>query len=456
MDILGTVRSWSGRAGGAMSDAFQHMPKLPTWWKGKDKTAERRAVAARTPRWLVAAPFVLGAGAMLGEALFMSLFVIRSTGNFEWSLEWVAGNVAGLVPRYEWSLQLQLSPLLFGFLFFASLVIIGWSMLWIPMYLALAGHGRTVRLVLLATGLFCNGLVLAGGFHGQNTNRLEDIRTEEVAVRELDAAVSAAQTRVDTIDHDLGELRGPNDLARPSIQMQACRLGADGWAGVVRQAQSDANINAGVIARASEVAARCDQLRGDRGDAIAALNQARQARQTAVSVREVAAQQSDEATGAASWIDEWRPFGISAGLSMIAIFAFWVGNKMSEARALYDPSIEEPKLAADPVDTPAPAPAPDEPALGWLELPPLPDLRAVAEEDFDRLGPVDEQGRRLRRVGAHYRPESPAPRSGRDRRRPAAPAAAGVDDGAQQTDTTSGADAVNFDDLLERGMSGGG
>lgn len=434
-------------AGAPARDVFKVL-KLPDWWRKKDKAAERRAIGARVPLWLVRAPFVLGVLAAIGEALFMLLFVVRAVGDIEWSFEWVDGNLAGIIPAFDWSLHVQLHPLLFAFLFFASCVIVAWSIVWIPMFLALAGHGWRVRAVTAGTGLFCNALVLMGGFHGQNTNRLEDMRVEVVATRELDAAVTAAESALATVNADLEELRGPDDLARPSIQMQACRAGASAWVGVVRDAEAEANPSAGVIRRASEVAGRCDGLRAERAEAQAALDQARAARQAAVTVREVGAARADGAQAASDWIDEWRPFGISLGLSAIAIFAFWIGTMLAIARALY----------VEPVTTPAPAapdtaPVSDDDAGGTagpddgdgLVLPPLPDLRGVEDPDFDRLGPMDEQGRRLRRVAGHYRPEPPAKASKSDARRAPEPAP------VEPTSDAGGDDGnVGFDDLLDK------
>lgn len=428
--------------------------KLPEWWKKKDKAAERRAVGARIPAWLVAAPLVLGVMAAVGEALFMTLFVIRAVGDFEWSLEWVAGNIAGIIPAFEWSLHVQLHPLLFAFLMFASVVIVAWSILWIPMFLALAGHGRAVRGILIGTGLFCNAIVLLGGFHGQNTNRLEDLRTEVVAQRELDSAVTAAQSALNTVNADLRELLGPDDLARPSIQMQACRAGAEAWPAVVRAARAEGNPNAGVIERAQEVAGRCDALRGDRAAAQLTLDQAQAAANAAVTVRQVGAEQAgDGAQAASEWVDEWRPAMIAAGLSLIAIFSVWIHIKMAEARALY----VEPEKPAQAAPEPAPAPGADPGGsqgpgggdpLDGLVLPPLPDLRGVEDPDFDRLGPMDEHGRRLRRVAGHFRPEPAAKPSPNDARRAADPVEPKP---SQQADgqAAPGDGSVNFDDILD-------
>lgn len=429
--------------------------KLPTWWTKKEKAAERRAIGARVPLWLVRAPFVLGVAAAVGESLFMLLFVIRAVGDIEWSFEWVDGNISGIIPAFDWSLHVQLHPLLFAFLFFASLVIVGWSIVWIPMYLGLAGHGRQVRAITAGVGLFCNALVLMGGFHGQNTNRLEDVRTEVVATRELESAVTARESALTTINTDLRELLGPDDLARPSIQMQACRAGAERWPGVVRQAQADANANAGVIARAQEVAVRCDDLRTARGEAQQALDQARQALASAVTVREVGAETADGAQAASQWIDEWRPFGISLGLSMIAIFAFWIGTKLGEARALYvepEEPAKPPEPAPAPSDDPANPNAPDDP--NGLLLPPLPDLRGVDDPDFDRQGPMDDHGRRLRRVAGHFRPEPAAKVTSSDRRRAADPTPP-VDEPAPAPASAGAGDDgnVDFGDILD-GLKG--
>jgi hypothetical protein len=221
--------------------------------------------------------------------------------------------------------------------------------------------------------------------------------------------------------------------------------------GVVRQARTDANVNAGVIARAIEVATRCDTLRTERAGAQARLDQARASAATAVTVREVGAEQVDGAQAASSWIDEWRPFGISLGLSIIAIFAFWIGTKLGEARALY----VEPEKPATPA--PEPAPAATEPPAGTqapgdgdgldgLVLPPLPDLRGLEDPDFDRLGPMDENGRRLRRVAGHFRPE-PAPKVGKasDQRRAPEPPAP-----SEPASAAAGDDGnVDFGDLLD-------
>ncbi len=468
------VRAW---ARGAFDDARARvldlkLPDLPAWWRGKDRAGHRAAARARTGKWLGWFVIALGFSAGLGEAGFMFLFVLRAVGDVQWTwrFEQTASSGVTLPSVDEWAAALTVHPLLFLLLFWASLVIVGFSLVWIPLQLAVRGHGRLTRVSIVLVGLFCNALVLAGGFHGQNTNRLEDIRDEVVSERQVASGVAALEDDLAAAQARLDDLMGDPAIASPSYQMQACRLGGEGWAGYVRNAAARNDPALAMIERAQNSAAQCDALRQERDDRQSALNEARREASSVISVRNIAA--SDEAAPdrVSTFIEQWRPLGVSLGLSFIAIFCFFWAQKLAEARALVS---EDPALSTEApptegaVDDASGADViagvngsvDDEPPLAPFALD---DWRDAPDEAFEQLSrTVDEYGRRQKRVDGYWRldDDRPAPESKSDRRRSEARGAPGEQPEPtpepQSASNDPAPDAQDIDDLIDDLMNDG-
>jgi hypothetical protein len=265
-------------------------------------------------------------------------------------------------------------------------------------------------------------------------------------VQSHDAAIAAAQGHLNSVNADLRDAMGPDDLARPSTQMQACRNTEATWRVRVANTPADDPQRA-MIVRAVSDAIRCDGLRHDRELA----QQAVQAQQALVVGRAVAARDAGTAV-AVDWTRNIRGALLALTCDLLAISGalLTVGLQRLRQRQLAARALELGERPAPPEVDPETKAKPDDdlpPEPPLLSLPPLPDLRGVDTPDFDRLGPVDEGGRRLRKVAGHFRPESPAPKSPRDARRPADPEP--VAEPAKPSEASPD-EGVDYSDILDR------
>lgn len=418
MSAASWLRERTNQARVAVAD--MKLPDLPSWWRRKDKAAQRNAAHAAAAPALIWSLIAAGVSAAIIEVGFMWVRVVRSVGDIEWtwrySLSWGALTQPSV---NDGAFAIAMHPLQLILLGAASTVIITLSLIWIPAQLALRGQGRWVRLTLIGAGLFCNSIALAGSFDGMNTNRLVDIRDEVVATRTVQSSVAAREAERDAIQTRLDELMGAATIASPSYQMQACRAGEAGWRARMVQSQRDDPARAQLIARSLPDAVTCDGLRQQRMAAIAAVSAARTEAASTVSTREVAVERATGADAVSHAIDTWSPLAMALALSLVAIFATFWATKLSQARALLDPTLgEKPREAEAEAEAPEVL-APTEDSTGVEPLV-LADWRDTPDPEFEQINlTVDEAGRRQKRVAGHWRAadDAPAPRSRTDRRR---------------------------------------
>lgn len=323
-----------------------------------------------------------------------------------------------------WSGRVEFSiPLLVGFLLITAAIAL-YCKHWVVAFTQMKWRGRGegwVRTIALVLGILTSALVVMGTFTMTQGGRIDAHRPEVEAQQSHQASIGEAQARLDGINADLRESLGPEDLARPSTQMQACRDGEQAWnVRIARTAPDDSQ--RGTIERAISSAVRCNGLRADRAEAIAALG----ALQGQVVGRAVA--ERDQSTAAA--VDAARNVRgmlLALVVDLLAIFGALivvalerVRQRQLAARAA-DLGLK-PDLAAAPANaqdepiSPVPPTDPVETPAQDLNLPPLPDLRE--DPDFDeRSQTVDENGRRQRRVAGFWRTDAVAPKSAKDSRR---------------------------------------
>lgn len=431
-----------------MRDAIK-MPRLPSWWKRKDVTAERRAIAAQVHPILIWGLFVAAYGAAFVEVCFMFLRVIRMTGDYSWRVEYVGGSEGVL--GWKWEASFTSHPLLAGILFLASAVVVWFSMFWVPSQIALRGQGFWRRATLIVVGIICNLYILSNVVVGGQANRTEDLRDSMVVAEQAGATREALQREIDGIDQQLRDMR---DRTRTNeYAALAATVGVEEYQRLYIcdecLARERDPARRELLRRAIGAASRADGLEADR----AALQERLLAAPTQAAVAVQLTDRAGEGMATfASYVDAYQYVGLGLALSLVAILGQFWGVGLLQARALFDPSVEEKQQTNEdeptdePVDDPAnqttgPAPPDDE-----LILPPLPDHRTLKDPEFDEVQlTVDEQGRRQRKVGQWRTapPRDPEPP-------PAAGPAAGSDgpaDPSEPPPASNAADDGGVEDL---------
>jgi hypothetical protein len=412
------------------------VPELPSWWRRKDKSAERRAAASRVHPVLIWGCFTAAFAAAIVEIGFLTVWCIRAVGDIDLTYHAAGGNAAGAAQANEWAFSLTLHPILFVLLLAACAVIVWFSLFWIPGQIALRGQGRWRRVTLVGVGLLCNIIILSGVVSTGHTNRVEDMRDAVVEEESLAQSRAQMEARVADIDARLAQMRDRtrnNEYAATAANVGAAAYRRSYMSEEALARSPEARRD--IIIRALGAAEAADALEAERSALRAQLAAAPTQASVAVSL-------SDEAGAGMEWlaqrVDAYRPLGVGFALSLVGILGSFWGFGLIQAQALLDPTAPEQEQAQaraearEDAETIPAAPTADEAAMAAahapeppLDLPPLPDLRGQADPDFEGLSAaVDEEGRVLRRVES-YRA---APRAKSDARRAPAPAAPEPDD----------------------------
>lgn len=227
----------------------------------KEKAAERRAAKAMHPtrhfhgdEFLISFLLVIVITAGIVEWLWAVLFTINTTGLLVLNSEWSLGNPIAWVAAFDarWPVLLGRAS--------AMAVIVGWSMIWLPVWFKARGGGRWLRVTMAIFGLLCNGLVVLQGTFVLNETRQDQIRSELVVEQSAVQGRNALQTQLDLAREELRAITNP-DLT--SYQAQAARDGTTAWARRVEIARRQNDYQFPAIERAIVSAERADQLRAD-------------------------------------------------------------------------------------------------------------------------------------------------------------------------------------------------
>lgn len=436
MSVFGSIMKGAGAARDWTGAALERRKERK---QAKAEARDAAALAAASSVYVIPRSYVDGLRAV-GLVATVSVFFFL----FLWCLDEAKDSVVvALLTRWGfWSGRAEFSiPLMIGF-FIISLGIALFCKNWVVPFTQMKwrgngeGYAKSINLVL---GVLTSAIVIMGTFTLTQGGRIEAHRPEVEAVAQHAAAVAAAQTRLASIERDLREAMGPEDSDRPSTQQQACRNTRETWqVRIDRTPASDWQRPA--IVRAISDAIRCDQLRADRAEAEQAVS--------ALEAQVVGRAVADRDMTTASVVDSARNVrGVLVALTvdLLAIFSSFLAVAVDRVRqrqlhARAQAVSVSLKPDDEGIDTGIDTGADDGPQntnAPELNLPPLPNLRDVEDPEFDERGmPVDESGRRLRRVAGSFRAEKPAPRSA-DRRRAdepdPAPAASG-DDGEPVSD----------------------
>lgn len=421
MGIVDRAKERMSQSFVAARDAIK-MPTLPSWWKRKDVTAERAAVASQISPMLIFGFFFAAYAAAGVEVGFMLLRVVRMVGDVHWKFDWVGGNAEGVQPRFVWDFALTLHPVLALLLFFASVVVVWFSLFWIPGQIAARGQGVIRRVLMIFVGLLANIFVLSNVIVGQHDNRTEDLRDAAVVAEQAELGRATIERNIVRIDEQLTAMRdqarvGVYAAIAASVGEVAYRsdyMSAEAMAGEPSEARRQ------IIRRAAGAATRADALEAERRSLETQLEASPMESATAISV-------TDEAGAGVAWlrdrVDAYQPVALGLTLSLIAIFGHYFAFGLLQARALLDPMAPEAeRIAAASLASAAMRSGSSEeekrdiaePAAAELDLPPLPDLRGIEDPVFDAIGAtVDEEGRVMRRFSGWRG----APKAKQDRRR---------------------------------------
>ena len=415
MNILDGAKA---RLKGVVSDAgaWLKAPKLPDWWRRQDRSAERAAVATRATPFLASLYGALALTAWFLEFGFATLWALLANGEIDWT--WRI-DLAGTGWAFLFSAHLL--PAILTTM--AVAVIVAISVTWIPVYNGLAGMGRLRRGSVLVVGPLCTAIAIMGAIVVQVENVSDDARDAAVVQQQAGQDRASIERQIARIDNELAQATDQGRVGRYAAI--AATVGEDAYRRDYLNAEVLAAEDASrrlILQRALGSATAADALRRQRAEAEEALRTA----PTEASLTETtSAVETDYILGLVQWASDNRVVLIGVTLSLIGLFGLWQAQGLREAHALLNP--DAPRQEAEDalarareeaeIETigaaPPPAPA-DEPAIGELDLPPLPDLRGVEDPAFDGLNAtVDEEGRVVRRFAGWRAP----PKARNDKRR---------------------------------------
>ena len=297
--------------------------------KEQPETAPRQMHDWRSARFADMAGWafaVLAVAAGIVEAWFLALFVIKSTGDFDWRFAWAVGNEIAK-PSFKWSAQLSLHVLLFAGLLAASAVIIVLSTIWLPAQMMLRGFGRWTRGSLIAVGIGCNAIIIGGGVIAQIENRKAGIRDHQAVEQLGEQARSGLVVTRDRLITDLEKLRTGN-----SVEAMAARAGSEAWKVRIQLAEQSQAPNLEIIRRNLSAAIAAEQLQSKIDAQQEKIDAAPPPATTAVTVED---EHGKALEGFAGWFGAMRPVLISLALSAIGILAtLWSMAAFAAATAL--------------------------------------------------------------------------------------------------------------------------
>jgi len=255
------------------------------------------------------------------EVYWAVLFCIEATGRVDSNLDYSAGTATATAFSWDFAFAAHV-PVLLG-LMAATVPIIIYSMVWLPMQFALRGSGLWKRGTLIAVGLAANLLVIVSGTVVMNSNRQDHVREALVTEQRGDAGRAALVARRDAIQSRWATL---TDSSNTTLQAQAARAGVAGWDAYIATARQQAQ--AGTIsaarlalierARGSAVAAEAYQHQMD--DMTGQIAAAAPAAATAAHVEDTTGAPLDQF---AQQVSVWRPVFVAVICSAIGVLSSW-------------------------------------------------------------------------------------------------------------------------------------
>jgi len=302
----------------------------------KERAEERKAQALNSVKahhdshfWLLTLPgtMILFAGGV--EVVWAILFCIEATGHAQLHVEWAAGTIVPAVSK--WDFAFSSDVLLLLALMAATVPIVIWSMVWLPVQMKARGQGKWRRVTMIGAGLLCNALVIVSGTVVMNANRQEQVRSGLVVEQSAAQGRAALTARRDAIQARWATLTAPSNT---TLQAQAARAGVAGWDSYITTARSQ--LQAGTISQQ-----RFDLIERARGSAVAAEayqhdmdNLAGQIAAAAPEAATAAHVQDEVGSGMDSFAEHvkvYRPPFVALCCTVLGIFGAWWMIGMIEA-----------------------------------------------------------------------------------------------------------------------------
>jgi hypothetical protein len=308
----------------------------------KERAAERKAEKRihgdghESRFWLLSIPATATLCAAFVEVYWATLFCIEATGslNNDWAMAVGAGQP--LSGSWHFAFDIRSVPVLIG-LVAATIPIVMWSMVWLPVQMKARGTGRWRRVTMITAGLLANALVIVSGTVVMNSNRQEQVRAGQVVEQQAGQNRAAIQAQIDSVNGDLARLtdrRVNNEYAAT-----AANVGADAY----RQAYMSPEALArspverrDIIVRALGAASRADALRAQRTQLIGQLAAAPTTAAVAAHVEDHAGVGLDTF---ATYATVYRPPFVALICTIIGIFGTWWWVGLSEAMSRHNVSL---------------------------------------------------------------------------------------------------------------------
>lgn len=265
--------------------------------------------------FLLTVPAVATILAAVTEWYWAILFCIEATGAIDWNYETAFGSEAATASIWNFAFATHW-PVFIG-LICATIPIVMFSMVWLPVQFAMRGTGRIRRGSIIVVGLLANILVIVSGTVVMNYNRQDQVR-DAVVIEQ-----TAAQGRA-AIDARLAfeqeQLRLALANTNPYLN-QAANVGAEEWErSYVAQARASNDPRLPQLERALGAARAADARRAN----IERLTVERAtAAPEAASAANVADTVGAELNTFAQYVEVWRPPFIALICTLIGIFGTW-------------------------------------------------------------------------------------------------------------------------------------
>lgn len=310
--------------------------------------------------WLLSLPAAATLCAAFVEVYWAILFCIEATGHLDSNWATAMGSEVPTTGSWDFGFSANI-PVLAG-LVAATVPIVIWSMVWLPVQMKARGHGRYRRITMIVAGLLANALVIISGTVVMNHNRQGQVREGLVVEQTAAQGRAAIDARLSVVQAELGRITDPS---MTSNEARAARAGVAGWQTYVREATTDRGVPAADrqrIARAMGSAEAADALR-------ARIETLTVERATAApEAASAAVVQDDVGVGLntfAQYAAVYRPPFVALLCTIIGIFGAWWWVGLAEAMNRHSVSLSgwarEDQRIEDMRDVPAPATRPMKP-----------------------------------------------------------------------------------------------
>ena len=295
----------------------------------KEKREERKATKRIDTHphdsrfWLLSIPAAATLCAAFVEVYWAVLFCIEATGYVDWNYEGATGSTIPAASTWNMAFSAHL-PVLLG-LVAATVPIVMWSMVWLPVQMKARGKGRYRRLTMIVTGLLANLLVIISGTVVMNYNRQDQVRESAVTEQTAQQGRAAIDAR---LAFEQEQLRLALNNTNPYLN-QAANVGAAEWErSYVAQARASNDPRLPMLERALGAARAADARRAN----IEALTV-----QRATAAPEAATAANVEDTVGvglntfAQYAEVYRPPFVALICTIIGIFGAWWWVGLAEA-----------------------------------------------------------------------------------------------------------------------------